>query len=73
MAEPLEEELQRRIGELSPSKRQKVLKYVRALQSREGVPGKQLLRFAGAIPKDALARMALSIEEGCERIDEDAW
>jgi hypothetical protein len=38
-----------------------------------GVDGRQLLRFAGAIPPEDLALMERAIEEGCERIDGDDW
>ena len=34
-----------------------------------GVPGQQLLRFAGAIPLDDIQLMRQAIEEGCERVD----
>ncbi len=53
----------------------RVLEFARALAiaKRVGVPGKNLLRFAGAIPKKDLEQMKAAIEEGCERIDADGW
>jgi predicted DNA-binding antitoxin AbrB/MazE fold protein len=39
----------------------------------KGVPGKQLLRFAGVIPADDLQTMTQTIEAGCERIDQSEW
>jgi len=39
----------------------------------KGVPGKQLLRFAGAIQKDDLQAITQTIEAGCERIDLNEW
>ncbi len=38
-----------------------------------GVPGQQLLRFAGAIPLDDIQLMRQAIEEGCERVDTNEW
>ena len=38
-----------------------------------GVPGSQLLRFAGGIPASDLPVMAEAIEAGCERVDRDQW
>ena len=53
----------------------RVLEFTRALAISipHGVPGQQLLRFAGAIPFDDLQLMRQAIEEGCERIDANAW
>jgi len=52
-----------------------VLEFAQALQSlaRRGVPGKQLLQFAGAIPLDDLELMRQAIEQECERVDADEW
>jgi len=54
---------------------QRVLDFARALALTvpKGVPGKQLLRFAGAIQEDDLQAMAQAIEAGCERINLDEW
>jgi len=52
-----------------------VLEFVQALQVfvRQGVPGKQLLQFAGAIPLDDLESMRQTIESGCEQVDLNEW
>ena len=54
---------------------QQVLEFVQALQTlaRRGVPGKQLLQFAGAIPLDDLELMRQAIEQECEQVDADEW
>jgi len=44
-----------------------------ALSVPKGVSGKQLLSFAGVIPKEDLRAMAAAIEAGCERIDHGEW
>ena len=40
---------------------------------RSGIPGKQLLRFAGAISLSDLQLMEQAIEGGCERVDPNGW
>lgn len=53
----------------------RVLEFTHALvlSTPHGVPGKQLLRFAGLIPLDDLQLMQQAIEEGCERVDAHEW
>ncbi|MFQ4142520.1 hypothetical protein [Chlorogloeopsis sp. ULAP02] len=36
-----------------------------------GVPGRQLLRFAGAIPQDDIQLIREAIEHNCEQVDAD--
>jgi len=52
-----------------------VLEFVQALQMRvrRGVPGKKLLRFAGAIPLDDVELMRQAIEDECEQVDLNEW
>jgi hypothetical protein len=39
----------------------------------KGVPGKQLLSFAGTIPADDLKAMEQAIEDNCEKADLNEW
>lgn len=53
----------------------RVLEFVRTLtasSSIQGVPGQQLLRFAGAIPPDDIELMREAIED-CEQVDINEW
>jgi hypothetical protein len=52
-----------------------VLAFVEALQTvvRRGVPGRQLLEFAGVIALDDLELMRQAIEDGCEQVDLNEW
>lgn len=52
-----------------------VLDFVQALALSvpKGISGKQLLNFAGVIPKEDLRAMTAAIEAGCERIDHGEW
>jgi len=53
----------------------RVLEFTRALAltAPRGVPGKQLLRFAGAMPIGEVEVIRQAIEQGCERVDADGW
>lgn len=53
----------------------RVLEFTRALalSTPRGVSGKQLLRFAGAIPLSEVELMRLAIERGCEEVDINEW
>ena len=53
---------------------QQVLEFARTLAgSTKGVPGQQLLRFAGAIPTDDIQLMREAIEQDCEQVDTSEW
>ncbi len=53
----------------------RVLEFTRALaqSTPRGVPGQQLLRFAGTITPHDAQLMRAAIEQGCEQIDTDEW
>lgn len=53
----------------------RVLEFTRALalSTPHGVPGQQLLRFAGTIPAEEAQLMRDAIEQGCERVDANEW
>lgn len=53
----------------------RVLEFTRALtlSTPRGVPGEQLLHFAGTIPPDDVQRMREAIEQGCEQVDTNEW
>jgi len=52
-----------------------VLEFTRALALSvpHGVAGRQLLQFAGAIPRSDIELMQEAIEQGCELVDTDEW
>ena len=76
MANPsVEKEIINQLNKLSSQQQQQVLDFARflAMTKPVGVPGKELLRFAGAIPADDLNLMAQAINEGCEQVDLNEW
>jgi hypothetical protein len=53
----------------------RVLEFTRALalSTPRGIPGQQLLTFAGTIPLDDVKLMREAIEQGCEQVDSNEW
>jgi hypothetical protein len=53
----------------------RVLEFTRALAQPipQGIPGQQLLRFAGAISADDANLIPEAIEQGCEQVDASEW
>jgi len=62
--EKLPYELQRRVLDFAQAL---------ALSRPKGVPGRELLRFSGAISLGDLREMSQAIDEGCERVDPSEW
>lgn len=76
MAGPsLEKEITSRLHKLSPEQQMRVLAFVRTLAGEKpsGVPGSELLRFAGAIDLNDLREIEKAIAEGCEQVNLNDW
>jgi hypothetical protein len=75
MDTPIVEEVIEQLKTLPQELQQQVLEFTRALaqSTPRGVPGQQLLRFAGAIAPDDVRLMGEAIERGCEQVDTDEW
>jgi hypothetical protein len=60
---------------LSPEMQARAAQLVHGLVevAPKGIPGRDLLRFAGAIDAESIREMEEAIEDGCERIDPEAW
>ncbi len=71
----LEQELLENFAHLAIEQQRKVVDYARnlTLARAQGVPGRSLLEFAGAIDPEDLAFMATAIENECEQINSDEW
>jgi len=70
-----EKEITSHLLKMSTEKQKQVLAFVRNLAEERpaGVPGKELLRFAGAIALDDLIEMEKAIDEGCEKVHMNDW
>jgi hypothetical protein len=75
MSKNLETEIGEQVLVLPADEHRLVLDFARtlAVSKIQGVPGKQLLRFAGTIPNEDLQRMSAAIEEGCEQVEINEW
>lgn len=71
VADEVMDELRR----LDKGERRQVLEYARSLgrSSRNGVSGEALLEHFGAWSDEEANAIAEAIEEGCERVNLDAW
>jgi hypothetical protein len=60
---------------LAPELQHRVLEFARALAVSEprGLPGQQLLQFAGKLTPEDAQLMRDAIEKGCEKIDSHEW
>ena len=60
---------------LAPELQHRVLEFARALAVSEprGLPGRQLLQFAGELTPEDAQLMRDAIEKGCEKIDSHEW
>jgi hypothetical protein len=74
MSIPIIDEVVEQLKVMPQPLQRQVLEFVRSLVKAEvrGIPGQQLLRFAGSIPSGDLQLMREAIEQDCERID-DEW
>ena len=66
---PIVEKVIEQLKALPQELQRRVLEFTRALaeSTPRGVPGRQLWRFAGAIPRDDIRLMSEAIERGCEQ------
>jgi hypothetical protein len=73
VARTVKDEIIEHIDRMSVPQQQRVLDFARDLNGAEGTPGEELLRFAGAIDSDDLVTISRVIEDGCEKIEPNAW
>jgi hypothetical protein len=71
----IEKDIHEQIVRLPIEQKRKVLEYVRKLAATKihGVPGQNLLRFAGTIDHEDLMIIEQTIKKGCEKVNLDEW
>ena len=71
----IDQEIAKLLHQLPEAEQQRVLDFARELADVKprGIPGADLLGFAGHIPPDDLQRMNDAIEEGCEAVNFGEW
>jgi len=72
---PLKHEIFQVLAQLPEERQRQVLHFARSLTPLPpvGIPGKKLLRFAGILNPQEAKALSQAIEEGCERVDPNAW
>ncbi|HYU32870.1 MAG TPA: hypothetical protein VEW48_11970 [Thermoanaerobaculia bacterium] len=63
------------LDQLSPEMQRRAADLVHRLVSPlpKDASGRDLLRFAGTLDDESAREMIAAIEQGCERVDLDAW
>jgi hypothetical protein len=73
MPRTIKDEIIQRIDRLDAPQQRKVLDFARGLSVSLGTPGRELLKFAGAIDQPDLEVISEAIQEGCEKVEPNAW
>ena len=75
MKESIVTQVIEQLQELPEYLQRRVLDFVQRLKStsEQGIPGSQLLQFAGAISHEDLEAMQKAIDKECETIDVNEW
>ncbi len=75
MDSPIIDKVVEQLRDLPQDLQWRVLEFTRALavSAPKGVPGEQLLSFAGVITPDDAQLMREAIEQGCEQVDVNEW
>ena len=71
----VEKQLRLQLERLPMEQQQQVLDFACQLVKSKlhGVPGKDLMRFAGTIDSEDLVSIEQTIHEGCERVNLNEW
>jgi len=75
VSQALADDVIREMDHMPLELQRRVLDFAHALAGSrpKGTIGADLLEFAGTFSAEDLDAMSAAIEEGCERVDEDAW
>ena len=75
ISQPIDNEMLELWSRLDGEGRRAVLDFAKGIEvsPADGVPGAELVRFAGTIDAEELERMSAAIEDGCEKVNLDEW
>lgn len=75
MDTPIIEKVIEQLRDLPQELQWRVFEFTRALaiSTPQGIPGQQLLIFAGGISSEDAQLMREAIEQGCEQVDANEW
>jgi hypothetical protein len=74
-SEKLARDVVREMDRMPIKQQRRVVEFAHALAHShpQGTPGRDLVRFSGFVDPADLDEMSEVIEEGCEKVDPDAW
>lgn len=73
MNQTIREQIIEQVDRLDDHRRKQVLDFARRLAAPSGAPGRTLMDFVGSIDPADLDAMDTAIQEGCEKVDPNAW
>ncbi len=75
VSQALAENLIQEMDHMPVELQRRVLDFAHALAGSfpKGTSGKQFAEFAGSFSSEDLAEISAAINEGCEKVDPDAW
>ena len=75
METPIVEKVIEELRNMPQDLQWRVLEFARTLtqSTLRGVPGRDLLHFAGAISQDDIEPISEAVERGCEQVDMNKW
>ena len=73
MSQEIREQIIEQVDRLDDSRQQQALDFARRLNAPSEISGRNLLQFAGSIDPADLEAISQAIQEGCERVDPNAW
>ena len=73
MKRSVKDQIIEQVERLDDRERRQVLDFTRRLASSPPTPGRNLLHFAGTIAPSDLEAITQAIQEGCEKVEPNAW
>lgn len=73
MSQTIREQIIEQVDLLDDHRRKQVLEFTRRLAAPSGTAGRTLMDFVGSIDPADLDAMASAVQEGCEKVDPNAW
>jgi hypothetical protein len=72
MSQKIRDQILEQVDRLNDPQQGQLLEFAWRLAAPAAVPGRDLLRFSGSIDQGDLEAMQKAIEDGCEKVDQDA-
>lgn len=73
MSKTVKDQIIEQVERLRDPQQRQLLDFARRLASSAATPGRDLFRFAGSIAPADLTAMSQAIQEGCEKVEPNAW